>query len=89
MTEDAKADRFEVEHVAWKYPRGAVDQIRCGIGDKTLERDGYSICRSPTYSQLMPVAYGATPKQAGLDGHIIKSTKLQQIAVKVLPTRKA
>jgi heterodisulfide reductase subunit B len=40
------------------------------------------------YSQLMAVAYGATPKQAGLDGHIIKPTKLQQIAVKVVPVQK-
>ncbi len=40
------------------------------------------------YSQLMAVAYGATPKQAGLDGHIIKPTKLQEIAVKVVPMKK-
>jgi len=41
------------------------------------------------YSQLMAVAYGATPKQAGLDGHIIKPKKLQEIAVKVVPAKKA
>ena len=41
------------------------------------------------YSQLMAVAYGATPKQAGLDGHIIKPKKLQEIAVKVMPAKKA
>jgi len=40
------------------------------------------------YSQLMAVAYGATPKQAGLDGHIIKPKKLQEIAVKVVPAKK-
>lgn len=40
------------------------------------------------YSQLMAVAYGATPKQAGLDGHVIKPTKLQDIAVKVVPAKK-
>ncbi|MDH4189946.1 MAG: CoB--CoM heterodisulfide reductase iron-sulfur subunit B family protein [Betaproteobacteria bacterium] len=36
------------------------------------------------YSQLLAVAYGASAKQAGLDGHIIKPTKLQEIAVKVV-----
>jgi len=41
------------------------------------------------YSQLMAVAYGATPKQAGLDGHIIKPKKLQEIAVKVVPAKKS
>jgi heterodisulfide reductase subunit B len=40
------------------------------------------------YSQLMAVAYGATPKQAGLDGHIIAPKKLQDIAVKVVPTKR-
>jgi len=40
------------------------------------------------YSQLMAVAYGATPKQAGLDGHIIKPKKLQEIAVKVVPAKR-
>jgi heterodisulfide reductase subunit B len=39
------------------------------------------------YSQLLAVAYGATPKQAGLDGHVIKPTKLQEIAVKVVPKK--
>jgi heterodisulfide reductase subunit B len=28
------------------------------------------------YSQLLAVAYGATPKQAGLDGHVIQPKKL-------------
>jgi heterodisulfide reductase subunit B len=40
------------------------------------------------YSQLLAVAYGATPKQAGLDGHVIKPKKLQEIAVKVVPAKK-
>jgi heterodisulfide reductase subunit B2 len=40
------------------------------------------------YSQLLAVAYGATPKQAGLDGHVIQPRKLQDIAVKVVPARK-
>ena len=40
------------------------------------------------YSQLMAVAYGATPKAAGLDGHIIAPKKLQEIAVKVVPVAK-
>ena len=40
------------------------------------------------YSQLLAVAYGATPKQAGLDGHVIKPTKLQDIAVKVVPAKR-
>ncbi len=39
------------------------------------------------YSQLLAVAYGASAKDAGLDGHIIKPTKLQQIAVKVVPKK--
>ena len=34
------------------------------------------------YSQLMSVAYGGTVKQAGLDGHVIKPKKLQEIAIK-------
>jgi heterodisulfide reductase subunit B len=34
------------------------------------------------YSQLMTVAYGGTAKEAGLDGHRIAPTKLQQIAAK-------
>jgi heterodisulfide reductase subunit B len=40
------------------------------------------------YSQLLAVAYGASAKQAGLDGHIIQPKKLQDIAVKVVPTKK-
>ena len=40
------------------------------------------------YSQLLAVAYGATPRQAGLDGHVIQPKKLQDIAVKVVPARK-
>ncbi len=34
------------------------------------------------YSQLMSVAYGASVKQAGLDGHVIQPKKLQDIAGK-------
>ena len=34
------------------------------------------------YSQLMTVAYGGSAKQAGLDGQLIKATKLEQIASK-------
>jgi len=34
------------------------------------------------YSQVMSVAYGSSVKEAGLDGHIIKPTKLQEIASK-------
>jgi len=34
------------------------------------------------YSQLMAVAYGASAKEAGLDGNIIRATKLEQIASK-------
>jgi len=40
------------------------------------------------YSQLMAVAYGATPREAGLDGHVIQPRKLQDIAVKVVPVKK-
>lgn len=36
------------------------------------------------YSQLLAVAYGASPKQAGLDGHVIQPKKLQDIAIKVV-----
>jgi hypothetical protein len=34
------------------------------------------------YSRLMTVAYGGTAKQAGLDGHLIAPTELQEIAAK-------
>ena len=34
------------------------------------------------YSQLMTVAYGGTPKEAGLDGHVIPTGKLDEIAKK-------
>lgn len=34
------------------------------------------------YSQLMTVAYGGTPKEAGLDGHVIPTGKLEDIAKK-------
>lgn len=40
------------------------------------------------YSQLMAVAYGATPRHAGLDEHVIQPKKLQDIAVKVVSMRK-
>jgi heterodisulfide reductase subunit B len=33
-------------------------------------------------AQLMTVAYGGTAKEAGLDGHLIQPTKLQQLAAK-------
>ena len=41
------------------------------------------------YSQLMTVAYGGTAKDAALDGQIIRATKLEEIAVRVVPVRKA
>jgi heterodisulfide reductase subunit B len=34
------------------------------------------------YSQLMTVAYGGSAKDAGLDGNVIRATKLEQIAAK-------
>jgi heterodisulfide reductase subunit B len=34
------------------------------------------------YSQLMSVAYGANAKEAGLDGNVIRATKLEEIAAK-------
>ena len=34
------------------------------------------------YSQRMVVAYGATAKEAGLDGNIVRATKLEEIAAK-------
>ena len=34
------------------------------------------------YSQLMTVAYGGNAKQAGLDGQVIPSKKLEEIAAK-------
>jgi heterodisulfide reductase subunit B len=34
------------------------------------------------YSQLMTVAYGGSAKEAGLDGNIIRATKLEEIASK-------
>jgi heterodisulfide reductase subunit B len=36
------------------------------------------------YSQLMTVAYGGSAKDAGLDGQVIRASKLEQIAVKVI-----
>ncbi len=36
------------------------------------------------YSQLMTVAYGGSVKQAGLDGHVIRAKRLEEIAVKVV-----
>ena len=34
------------------------------------------------YSQLMTVAYGGSLKEAGLDGHLIQPTKLQELAAR-------
>ncbi len=34
------------------------------------------------YSQLMAVAYGSSAKEAGLDGNIVRATKLEEIAAK-------
>ena len=34
------------------------------------------------YSQLMAVAYGANAKDAGLDGNIIRATRLEEIDAK-------
>lgn len=34
------------------------------------------------YSQLMTVAYGGSAKEAGLDGQVIRATKLEEIAKK-------
>ncbi len=34
------------------------------------------------YSQLMTVAYGGSGKEAGLDGNIVRATKLEEIAAK-------
>ena len=34
------------------------------------------------YSQLMAVAYGASAKEAGLDGNIVRATQLEEIAAK-------
>ena len=34
------------------------------------------------YSQLMTIAYGGSAKEAGLDGQIIKATRLEEIAAK-------
>lgn len=36
------------------------------------------------YSQLMTVAYGGSAKEAGLDGQIIRATKLEEIAAKAV-----
>ena len=39
-------------------------------------------------SQALAVAYGATPRQAGLDGHIIEPGRLQQTAAEDVPVKK-
>ncbi|MHB1528458.1 MAG: CoB--CoM heterodisulfide reductase iron-sulfur subunit B family protein [Acidiferrobacteraceae bacterium] len=36
------------------------------------------------YSQLMTVAYGGSAKDAGLDGQVIRATKLEEIAAKLI-----
>jgi heterodisulfide reductase subunit B len=36
------------------------------------------------YSQLMTLAYGGSAKEAGIDGQVIRSKKLEEIAVKVV-----
>ena len=41
------------------------------------------------YSQLMTVAYGGTVKEAGLDGHIIQPTQLQELAASEVGVRPA
>jgi heterodisulfide reductase subunit B len=38
------------------------------------------------YSQLMAVAYGASAKEAGLDGNIVRATQLEELAAR--PTKK-
>lgn len=40
------------------------------------------------YSQLMTLAYGGTAKEAGLDDHVIRARKLEEIAVEVVPMKK-
>jgi len=41
-------------------------------------------CKIPVtyYSQLMTVAYGGSAKEAGLDGNVVRATKLEEIAAK-------
>jgi heterodisulfide reductase subunit B len=36
------------------------------------------------YSQLMAVAYGANAKEAGLDGNLVRATRLEEIDAKKL-----
>jgi len=43
---------------------------------------------SPRFLRLGSDSYGATPRQAGLEGHVIQPKKLQVIAVKVLPAKR-
>ena len=40
------------------------------------------------YSQLMTVAYGGSAKEAGLDGHIYKPKKLQELAARNITAKK-
>ena len=51
------------------------DQINARFGTKFHMPVTY-------YSQLMTVAYGGSAKQAGLDGNVIRPTRLEQIAAK-------
>jgi heterodisulfide reductase subunit B len=39
------------------------------------------------YSQLMTLAYGGGTRESGLDGHVIRAKKLEEIAVKVVPMK--
>ena len=55
-----------------------------GVAGESFENPKYldKLTEMLYYSQLMSVAYGATPKEAGLDGNIIRATKLEEIAAK-------
>ena len=40
------------------------------------------------YSQLMSLVYDGAAKQAGLDSHVFRAKKLEEIAVEVVSTKK-
>ena len=59
----------------------ATEQTILAVGGGS---SGRSAALEAAAGELMAVADGATPKAAGLDGHVIQPRKLQDIAVKVV-----
>ncbi len=85
----------ELAHIVHQHPVHRPVQVRQvvarGLVDGDAERMNTRINKKygtkfkmPVvyYSQLMTVAYGGSAREAGLDGNIIRATKLEAIAGK-------